>query len=256
MEDLGEYLEKQIALRSKITSAMVYPIFIISVMGIVVWVLLSFVVPKIAQLLEDVGKSLPIYTRLLITFSKIFSATAPYFLLGSVILFLLRKKILSIPKIRYNFDLLRLKIPIYSKIHILGETYRIFSTLATLTRAGVPLVKAIETAEEISTNVHIKKVLRESKEYAIEGRNISERFAESDIFPPMIANMIAVGERSGEIEKMFWNISQITSSELETFLSGVTSLIEPILILSIGAMIFFIMLSVIVPILEINRSIM
>jgi general secretion pathway protein F len=256
MEDLGEYLEKQIALRSKITSAMVYPIFIISVMGIVMWVLLSFVVPKISQLLEDVGKSLPIYTRLLITFSKIFSATVPYFLLGSVILFLLRKKILSVPKIRYNFDLLRLKIPIYSKIHILGETYRIFSTLATLTRAGVPLVKAIETAEEISTNVHIKKVLRESKEYAIEGRNISERFAESDIFPPMIANMIAVGERSGEIEKMFWNISQITSSELETFLSGVTSLIEPILILSIGAMIFFIMLSVIVPILEINRSIM
>jgi|UPI0003B34FEB general secretion pathway protein F len=256
MEDLGEYLEKQIALRSKITSAMVYPVFIVAVMGIVMWVLLSFVVPKIAQLLEDVGKSLPIYTRLLITFSKIFSATAPYFLLALAGLFILRKKILSVPKIRYNFDLLRLKIPIYSKIHILGETYRIFSTLATLTRAGVPLVKAIETAEEISTNVHIKKVLRESKEYAIEGRNISERFAESEIFPPMISNMISVGERSGELEKMFWNISQITSSELETFLSGVTSLIEPILILSIGGMIFLIMLSVIVPILEINRSIM
>jgi Type II secretory pathway, component PulF len=92
MEDLGEYLEKQIALRSKITSAMVYPVFIVAVMGIVMWVLLSFVVPKIAQLLEDVGKSLPIYTRLLITFSKIFSATAPYFLLALAGLFILRKK--------------------------------------------------------------------------------------------------------------------------------------------------------------------
>ena len=256
MEDLGEYLERQIEMRSKVVSAMVYPVFVVSVMGVVLWVMLSFVVPKIAELLQDVGKSLPFYTKALITFSEIFSTVFPYLLLSALVLFIFRKRILSVPKIRHYYDLMRLKVPIYSRIHTLGEFYRIFSTLATLTRAGVPLVKALEAAEAISSNIHIKKVLREAREYTIEGRNMSEKLAESDIFPPMIYNMVAVGERSGELERMFWNISQSLSSELETFVSGVTSVIEPVLILMIGGLIFFIMLSIIVPILEINRSVM
>lgn len=256
MEDLGEYLERQIAIRSKVSSAMIYPIFVVGVMGIVLWVLLTFVVPKISQLLQDVGRSLPIYTKALILFSKIVSTSLPYLIIMFSALFFFRKKILSIPKVRYYFDLIRLKFPIYSKIHLLGETYRIFSTLSTLTKAGVPLVKAIETAENITSNIHLKKVLKEAREYTIEGKNMSERLAESEFFPPMIANMVAVGERSGELEKMFSNIAHTLSSELETFVAGVTSLIEPILIVSIGGMIFLIMLSVIVPILEINKSIM
>ncbi len=256
MEDLGEYLDKQISLRSKISSAMVYPIFVTVVMGVVLWVLLSFVVPKIAQLLEDVGRALPIYTRLLISFSKVTSYVGPYVLLFFGLLFLFRRRILSYPRVRHYFDLVRLRMPIYSRVHLLGELYRIFSTLATLTRAGVPIVKAVETAAEITTNIHIKKVLGEAKDYIVEGRQMSEKFSEYDFFPPMVYNMVAVGERSGEIEKMFWSISDTLSSELETFISGITSLIEPILIVSIGALIFFIMLSVIVPILEINRAIM
>ena len=256
VDDLGNYLDKQIALQSKITSALVYPIFVVVVMGIVLWVLLSFVVPKIGELLKDVGKALPVYTKLLISSSEIFSNTLPYFIAIGVGIFAFRKKFLSVPKIRFYFDLFRLKVPIYSRIHLLGELQRIFSTLATLTRAGVPLVKAIETAESISINIHIKKALKEAREYVVEGRSMSEKLAEYEFFPPMIYNMVAVGERSGEIEKMFSNIAETLTSELETFIAGVTSLIEPILIVFIGGLIFFIMVSIIVPILEINRSIM
>ncbi len=256
MEDLADYLEKQISLRSKITSAMIYPIFIVTVMGGVVWVLISFVVPKIGELLQDVGKTLPIYTKMLILFSKIFTNIFPYILILGVILFFWRKKILSIPKVRYYYDLARLKLPLISKIHTSSEIYRIFSTLSTLTKAGVPLVKAIETAESITTNTLIKNSLRQTKEAIAEGKSMSEKLSEFHFFPPSVYNLVAVGERSGEIEKMFKNISDSLLSELETFVSTITSLIEPILIVLIGGLIFLIMLSVIVPILEINRAIM
>lgn len=256
MEDLADYLEKQIAIRSKITSAMIYPVFIVLVMGGVLWVLLSFVVPKIAELLQDVGKALPIYTRVLIAVSEIFTASLPYVLIVLAGLFIGRKRILSVPKIRYYYDLFRLKFPVISKIHTTAEIYRIFSTLSTLTKAGVPLVKAIETSESITTNSLMKNALRETKEAIVEGKSMSDKLSEYWFFPPAIYNLVAVGERSGEIEKMFKNIADSLLSELETFVSTITSMIEPVLIVLIGGIIFFIMLSVIVPILEINRSVM
>lgn len=256
MEDLADYLEKQIALRSKITSAMIYPIFIITVMGGVVWVLISFVVPKIAELLQDVGKTLPIYTRILIFSSKLFTNLLPYILIFGAATFFWRKKILSFPKVRHHYDMFRLKFPLFSRIHTNGEIYRIFSTLSTLTKAGVPLVKAIETAESITTNSLIKDALRQTKEAIAEGKSMSDKLSEFWFFPPSVYNLVAVGERSGEIEKMFKNISDSVLSELETFVSTITSLIEPILIVLIGGLIFLIMLSVIVPILEINRAVM
>ena len=256
MQSLAEYLERQVAIRTKIASALVYPVLVVVVMGFVVWTLLSLVVPKIALILEDTGQTLPFYTRALIFISKVVTTLSPYIIGLLVAFFIFRKRILSIPKVREIVDLAKLKIPLFSRIHLMGCLYRVFSTLATLVKAGVPLVKAIEIAGEVSGNVHIKRVLDEAKDWTVEGRSMSERLMLSEWFPPMIVNMVAVGEKSGEIENMFENIATTLANEIEATVSAITSVLEPVLVVAIGAVVFFIMLSVIMPILQINRTIM
>mgnify|MGYP005845844743 CR=1 FL=1 len=256
VEDLAEYVESQIALRSKVISASIYPVLVLLVMAGVVTLLMTFVIPKIAKILEGVGQGLPFYTSALISVSKFVSAVMPYFLIFLFISLIIRKKVLSIKKVKITIDKIKMKLPIFSRIHLQLAYFRIFSTLATLTKAGVPLIKSLDICSSLSGNEFLKNAILDSKNNIIEGGSMYDSLLKSGLFPPMIIHMVAVGERSGELENMFQHISNTLKSEIETTVTALTSLLEPILVVAMGGLVFFIMLSILIPIMQINRTIM
>lgn len=256
MEELANYIESQANIRSKILSASIYPALVFMVMAAVVSLLLTFVIPKIARILEDAGQSLPFYTSALIFVSDLMRKSLPYFIVVVAVGLFWRRRITSNPKVRIAFDTLKLKIPVFSRLHLNSCLHRFFSTLATLTRAGVPIATSLEICSEIAGNEVIRRAILNAKEKIMEGGTLWDELSSNPLFPPMVVHMVAVGERSGDLEGMFGHISRTLETEIETMITTLTSLLEPILVVFMGGLVFFIMLSILIPIFQINRTIM
>jgi general secretion pathway protein F len=256
MEELANYIESQVNIRSKVVAASVYPALVFLVMIAVVALLMTFVIPKIARILEDAGQSIPFYTAALIFASNLMREAFPYILISIAVFIPLRGRIRNNRRVRLVTDTVKLKIPILSRLHLNSCIHRLFSTLATLTKAGVPIVRALDIAAEIVGNEILRRVVIEAKENIVEGGSMWEKFSASALFPPMVVHMVAIGERSGEIEDMFSHISRTLETEIETSVTTLTSMLEPILVVFMGSIVFFIMISILLPIFQINRTIM
>lgn len=252
---LADFLEKQSALRSRVRSAMVYPIFMFLIGSGVLFFMMSYVIPRIAKIFEESSKSLPLITVALIGFSNFISNNliALLVMLGGVVFFIFRFK--KTDRGKQFYDRLIFKIPIFGKIAKLVAISRFTRTLGTLIGSGIPLLEALAIGEAVVGNSVYVETLRNVRENVREGASLATPLRESGVFPPLVTRMIAVGEQTGEMEEMLVKIADIYDLQVETYVSTLTSLLEPVMILIIGVIIGFIVFAILMPIFELTSTI-
>ncbi|HWP30965.1 MAG TPA: type II secretion system F family protein [Fimbriimonadales bacterium] len=251
LQRLSQFLEKDVELRRKIRSALTYPtIVIFFALGIVIF-LVSFIIPRFVEVFTDLGiKELPAATKLLIDISN-FITTKWYFLIGGLILFLIVwKAFVNTHFGRRVVDRLKLKVPIFGKLHHKICLARFSRTLGTLLASGVPILQAMETTAGVVGNHIISDAVMEARSRIREGERIGEPLERSRQFPPMVVHMISVGEESGSLDYMLQKIADFYEGEVEATLASLTAALEPVLIVILGFIVGFIVISMFLPLIQ------
>lgn len=255
LENLADYLESQIELRRKVTSALLYPILMLVICTLVVVALLAFVVPKIVQIFQQQGAVLPLPTRVMIAISDFIINYWMFAILALVGAFYLFRNYYRKESGRARIDGVLLKLPVFGGLYLKVMTARVAGTLSALLSSGVGLLNGLEIVRNIISNVHIAKALDEAREGVREGRSLARELSKSKIFPTMLCHMIAVGEKSGELEGMLEKSSRAYQNEVSSALSGLTSLLEPILMIVVGGIVLIIVISILMPMADLIQLI-
>lgn len=249
---LAEFTENQLKLRNKIKSAMTYPMIMIIAGGLMIGIIFIFVIPKITKIFTNMKKELPLQTKICIWISNFLTQYWWMVLLGIFGAYTLFNKYVSTEKGKAKYDRLILKMPIVSEIVTMINVSRFCSTLATLLQSGVPILAAMKIVSNLISNVHMKKAVDEARTSISEGASITGPLIRSELFPPMVTHMIKLGEKSGELEPMLNIVSENYEDQVNAKLSGLTSVLEPIMMLVMGLVVAFIIFSVVVPLIGLN----
>ncbi len=231
---LADTLESQVALRQKVKSAMMYPIAVFGLVILIVTGMLIFVVPMFENLYADLGGTLPLPTRVLVAISS--AMTSYWWLVLAVnlgIVFSFRAWVKTTSG-RATFDAIKLKIPIFGNLIHKTAIARFSHTMASLTRTGVPILQAMDIVADTAGNEVVARAMLDVKSSVSEGESIAEPLSGHDVFPPMVVQMIAVGEETGQLDTMLEKIGTFYDREVEALVEGLTSLIEPLLIVVLG----------------------
>ncbi|NIQ38322.1 MAG: type II secretion system inner membrane protein GspF [Proteobacteria bacterium] len=252
---LADFTENQVKLRNRVTAALIYPILMVFLASAAVAFLMVRVVPRILELFEDWGRTLPLPTVILLditNFLRNYGWILLFILVGAflVVVFYLRTE-----RGRFLFDRLALRVPIFGRLIRIVATTRFSRTLGTLLVSGIPVVRAMNIVKNIVSNRVIAEAIEDSQESIVEGQSIAAPLARSGVFPPMVTDMIAIGENSGQLEQMLLKVSDAYDNQIETTVSGLTSILEPLLILVMGGIVLFIVLAVLLPIFEMNQMV-
>ena len=250
---LAEFLEKQLALRNKVTNAMLYPIIMLVIGSVILFFLITFVVPKITLVFAQQKQALPWPTVALMSVSQFF---ADYWmvLVGLVLggLYTTRRFIRTGAG-RMTADRLILKFPLIGDVARMVSISRLTSTLSTMLASGVQLLDAMDVSKRVMNNRVLEETVETARQNIREGETIADPLKRSGEFPALVTHMIAVGEKSGEMEEMLRRVSQIYDGEVERVIARLTSLMEPIMILAMGAVVLFIVVAILLPIFEMGQ---
>lgn len=255
MHRVAEFMEKDATLRAKVKSAMTYPtvIFFFAI-GIVIF-LLIFALPTFAEMFEGLGAELPLLTRIVITISDTMRGYWYIwiaFIVGFIIVF---KKYTSTPRGKLQWHKFLLRIPVFGMLNRKVTVSRFARTLGTLLSSGVPVMQALEITGKASGNKVVESAVEDVRASIREGESISIPMEASGIFPPMVTQMISVGEETGSLDSMLKKISDFYDMEVETTLDSLTSLIEPLLMMFMGVMVGFIVIAMYLPLFVIINEI-
>ncbi len=252
---LAEFLEKQQALRNKVTNAMLYPIIMLVIGTIILFFLITFVVPKITQVFAQQKQALPWPTVALMSVSE-FMADYWMVLVGVVIggLYLIRR-FTHTARGRMVADRVTLRLPLIGDVARMVSISRLTSTLSTMLASGVQLLDALDVSKRVMNNRVLEETVEGARQNIREGETIADPLKRSGEFPALVTHMIAVGEKSGEMEEMLRRVSQIYDSEVERVIARLTSLMEPSMILVMGAIVLFIVVAILLPIFEMGQMI-
>lgn len=253
LDKLADYTESQVQLRGKLTSALAYPAIMAGVASLLVAFLMLAVIPKIAKLFEDMDATLPLITRIMIGFSN-FVGHYWYILavLGTGLFFLIRWWSRTTGG-RLIIDKYSLRMPIFGKLLLLVAVSRFASTLSTLLSSGVPILTSMKIVHNVVNNVVLQEVLEQVSEAVSEGQSIAIPLRKSGQFPPLVTHMIAIGERTGELEMMLQKVAESYESQVDRTVGTLTTMLEPSMILILGGGVGFIALSVLLPMINISQ---
>ena len=253
LERLAEYLEKTSALQRKVKSSFIYPALVMSMAFIITAVLIFKVVPTFQGIFETLGGDLPFITQCLINFSN-FARKGALFIFGGLFAFILIfSQLIRTEKGRMQFDKTMLRLPILGILLRKVAIARFARTLSTLVKSGVPILNSLEIVAKTSGNKVIEMAVNQVRTNIREGENIAEPLARSGVFPPMVTRMIGVGEQTGELEKMLTKIADFYEEQVDTAVSGLTSLIEPLIIVFLGVVVGGIVAAMFMPIFKITQ---
>jgi general secretion pathway protein F len=250
---LAEFTEASVKLKQKITGAMMYPVIMVVLGGAILIGMFVFVIPQITQIFEDTGQELPFVTRLLIFVSHAFRDYWWLCLILSIGGVWGFRKWKKTPKGVISWDKLKLKFPVFGPLFLMIGVSRFTKTLATLLRSGVPLLTAMDITKAVLSNVNLIAIIDEARVQVKEGAPLAYPLKNSGMFPPMVTHMIAIGERSGALEEMLGVVADAYESQVESRIAGLTSLLEPIMIVGMGITIAIIVFAVLMPILQLNE---
>jgi len=252
---LADFTENQARLQQKILSTMLYPAIMMVVGGGILVALMVFVVPKVTKIFETMKATLPLSTRILIATSNFFQnwwfIAVPLMALG-VWLFM---RWTTSPKGKPTWDRITLKLPVVGNLVRLLSISRFARTLSTLLKSGVPLLAAMDIVKAVMTNSVLAEVVEKARDSIREGESIANPLKRSGEFPPLVYHMVAIGERSGQLEDMLTNVADNYETQVNVRIGALTSLLEPLLIVVMGAVIAFVALSILMPILQVNSAI-
>ena len=249
---LADFTESQARLRSKVLGTLTYPAAMVIIGAAVMGILFTVVIPKITKIFEDTKVVLPWTTRILLGVANFMHDWwwAMILLLAAGIYGFLRWRRTEAGRARW--DIWVLDAPIFGSLIRQVAVARFSRTLATLLKSGVPLLTALDIVRNIVGNTRLAAVIEEARESIKEGESIAAPLKRSGEFPPLVYHMIAIGEKSGELEDMLGNVANAYDSQVETKIAALTSLLEPIMIVVMGVAVAFIVFSILMPILQIN----
>jgi general secretion pathway protein F len=251
----ADFSENQVALRQRTRAAMTYPIFMFVIGAGVLLFLMTFVVPTVTKIFSDVGRALPLPTLILISVSGFLNRFWWALLAGFIFFgFWLRRYVRS-ESGSLVWDRLKLKLPVAGDIHRQLVISRWARTLGTLLHGGLPLLQGLEISQGVVANRVLTNAISQARERIREGEELAFTLKQSSLFPSLVLEMVAVGEKSGELGKMLEKVAVVLENEVEATLRSRMSLLEPVMILIMGAAVGFIALSVLLPILEMSQVI-
>ncbi len=247
---LAAYIEKAMNLRKKVKGAMVYPAAVVGVAVLVVAIILIWVIPVFQQMFAGVGKTLPAPTLFVIALSEF---TKKYFLFMLIALFVvsfLFRRVYRTEKGRVFFDRLFLKAPVFGQLIRKVAVAKFTRTLGTLISSGVPILEGLDVVSRTAGNAIIEQAIIKTRESISEGRTIAEPLKETKVFPPMVVQMIAVGEATGALDQMLGKIADFYDTEVDEAVSALTSLIEPLLMVFLGGTIGGLVVAMYLPVFQ------
>ncbi len=249
---LADFTESQARLRSKVIGTLTYPAAMVLIGAVILGILFTVVIPKITKVFEDAKVTLPWTTRALIGFS---SFVHDWWWALAILLVLAAwsgRRWRATPAGRARWDEWVLNVPIFGALLRQLAIARFSRTLATLLKSGVPLLTAMDIVKNIVGNTRLATVIEESRDSIREGESIAAPLKRSGEFPPLVYHMVAIGERSGQLEEMLKNVADAYDSQVETRIGALTALLEPIMIIVMGVAVAFIVFSILMPILQVN----
>ncbi|MDH4564471.1 GspF family T2SS innner membrane protein variant XcpS [Pseudomonas sp. BN411] len=253
LEQLADYTEQRQQSRQKIQLALLYPVILMCAsLGIVAF-LLGFVVPDVVKVFIDSGQTLPLLTRGLIALSDLVKHWGWLMLLVLIAAFVGARWALRDPNVRQRWHALILRIPLVGRLVRATDTARFASTLAILTRSGVPLVEALGIGAEVISNRVIRAHVVVAAQKVREGGSLTRALEGSGQFPPMMLHMIASGERSGELDQMLARTARNQENDLAASIALLVGLFEPFMLVVMGAVVLMIVLAILLPILSLNQ---
>ena len=247
---IADYLQKQASLKGKVLAAITYPAIMVIVGLAVVIFLMSYVVPRITQILKDRGQPLPFITELLMTASDFTKAYWIYVLLAMVIGGFFLKSLIGTDAGRLKFDSLLLRLPIFGTLFSKQAISRFALTFSTLLKSGLPALDSLKIVALVVNNAKLTQVINNIHARIIEGADIATPIRKSKVFPPMVGYMVAVGEQSGQLEEILDRIAESYEEELDLTIQRLTSMIEPIIIILLAVVVGFIIAAVLLPLLD------
>jgi general secretion pathway protein F len=250
---LADFLEGSQKLKSKVQSAMIYPLVMVGVGSLIMAVLMVKVIPNITQMFKQQGKTLPINTRMLIASSDFFRNWWWGILIGLVGAFFWFVSWTRGKEGRHTWDGFTLRLPVLGELVRTINVGRFARTLGTMLEAGVPMLRALDTAKQIVGNVLIQQAVEDAKRAVTEGESLAQTLKKSGQFPATMIHMVAVGEKAGQLEQMLERVAVTYESEVDTKLSRLTALLEPMMLVIMGGAVAFIVFSILQPIMDLGQ---
>ena len=252
---LAEFLDDQTRLQSKVRGALAYPIVMAVVVIVILFLMMSVVVPKVTSIFANFNQALPWYTSVLIWVSDIFSN---YWwllaaLLGGAIYWFRRWK--ATYEGRRKWDLFVIDVPLFGPLLLMVAVARFSRTLATLLASGVPVLAAMDITRNVLGNTELMRIVEDARESVREGEGIAKPLRQAGRFPPIMTHMIAVGERTGQLEEMLLHVADAYDQQIEVRVGAMTSILEPVLIVVMGVVVGGIAFAILMPLLQLNEMI-
>jgi type IV pilus assembly protein PilC len=255
LQRLAQYIEKIVKLRGAVRSALVYPIAVITIAVMVVWIILWKVIPTFATLFEGLGASLPLPTRITIALSN-FIGSWWWLVFGAIFATsVLLTRYHKTHKGRRHIDGFMLKLPVLGKVLKKIAVARFCRTLGTLVSSGVPILEGLEITAKTSGNAVVEDAVMATRASVEEGKTIAEPLKGTDVFPDMVVQMVAVGEQTGALETMLSKIADFYEDEVDEATANLLALLEPIMISFLGAVIGGIVISMYMPMFDLITKI-
>jgi len=255
LERLADLSERQETLKRRIRSAMAYPVMMGVLGTVVLFVLITYIIPSITSVFEEMNQALPAITRMLIRSSEVARSYWWAFLLAFAAFFVLLVRLRGTPGGRSTTDRLVLGLPVAGPLVLKISVARFARTLGSLLQNGVSLIVSLDIVKNVVGNTVVAKVVEQASEEIGEGRALWEAVSKSELFPPICVQMIQVGEQSGELEAMLHKMADIYEQEAEASIMSMTSMLEPLMLVIMGAGVGIIVISILLPIFEMSQLI-
>lgn len=245
---LSEFMEKAEKLKKQVKSAMTYPAIVVIVGIAVIFGLMTFVVPQFVDMLKDTGQEIPWVTQTVIDVSNFFQNYTLLLLAGIVAGSLFFVNFIKTKEGKQQWDKVTMRAPLFGLLVIKGNLGSFTRTLATMLAAGVPIIDSLEICIDTLDNTQIAKDLTKVRKAVIEGKSITEPLARITYFPPLVTQMIKVGEATGNLDAMLVKVADVFEEEVEELVANLTKLIEPLILVGLGGIIGFVLIAMYLPI--------
>ncbi len=252
---LSNYIEKAEALKKKVKSAMIYPAIIVSVAVLVVIILMIFVIPVFETMFKSAGQSLPLPTLIVLTISKFIKKYILVFIPAAILFVFLFRRFYKTEAGKTLMDRMVLKVPVFGILLKKVSVARFARTLGTLVSSGVPILDGLQIVSKTAGNRTIETAILDARASIREGETIAEPLGRSGIFPPMVIQMISVGESTGALDSMLSKIADFYDDEVDVAVSNLTSLLEPFLMVFLGVVIGGVVIAMYLPIFQMASAV-
>jgi len=234
LERLASNLERELSLRHKIRSAMTYPVVVFGFVSLIMTAMLLFIVPQFKAIYASLNGTLPLMTRLLLKVSDIMKHDFLFVAIGLGITVWLLRRYVKTEQGRWQWDRLKLKIPVFGKLFQKTALARFARVLSVLSKSGVPILQSLDVVAETVNNSLMSKAVKDVQESVKQGESLAKPLGRHAIFPPMVVQMLAVGEETGAIDTMLEKVAAFYDDEVTAAVDALTSLIEPLMIFVVG----------------------